>query len=78
MNYSQMSYAKLHQMESWPTEGVTVFYNTVSDARFIIWDKNIQIIANLSVKNIANTTSLDYCRASFPSLCHSVNLILLK
>lgn len=20
MNYSQMSYAKLHQMESWPTE----------------------------------------------------------
>lgn len=64
--------------------GVTVCYNTISDASFIIWDQEkkniekIQIIANLSVKTIARTTSLSYCTASLPSLCHSLSLAVPK
>lgn len=52
MNYSQMSYAKLYQMESWPTEMLLFPITEFQMKEPKVGTKNIRIIADLSVKNI--------------------------
>lgn len=78
MNYSQMSYAKLHQMESWPAEELLFSITQFQMQDSLFGTKIFRLLPASLSKNTASTTSLDYCKASFPSLCHSVNLIMLK
>lgn len=77
MNYSQMNYAKLHQMESWPAEELLFSITQFQMQDSLFGTKIFRLLpASLSKTLLAQQVWITAKHLSH--LCHSVNLIMLK